>query len=259
MQRWSLKELHEHAWMPKIFRNGLTDFIRTTLIKYKIYFPIGDVLAEVMRNTNCDRILDLCSGSAGPYMQLLPLLEQKLNKDIAVRLTDLHPNLPAFVKISEHFKGKIDYIATSVNAKEVSQSEKCIRTFFSSFHHFAPHEAHGILKSAVKDKAPICIFEFTERKLSRILKDGIVPLAVLFLMPRNSTFNFGQFFFTYVIPVFPLLIWYDSIMSNLRSYSTDELMAIAKTVEPEEYQWTTGQLQAGFRFFNITYLIGHVK
>ncbi len=52
-----------------------------------------------------------------------------------------------------------------------------------------------------------------------------VPLGALLVTPFIRPFRWSRLVFTYVIPVLPLLIVFDGIVSCLRVYSPDELRA----------------------------------
>ena len=210
-----------------------------------------------MLKTNQKQILDLCSGGAGPLKQLLPELINTFGKEVTIKLTDKYPNIPAFKNAAEQSSGHLIYSPDSIDAKNISNKEKGIRTFFSSFHHFNPEQARAILQDAVTSKAPICIFEYTERTYSRLIMDLLIPVSVLLLMPRVKGFSLKQLIFTYLIPVLPFLITFDGMVSSVRTYKVDELSAIAQSLENADYHWECEKIKSGFNYCNLTYLIGY--
>lgn len=259
MRRVQFIELHEQRWMPKLLRNTLTDFLHTVFTRYKVYAPAADLISRVMLKTGQRQILDLCSGGAGPLKQLLPELIAKVDEKVTMKLTDKYPNTSAFEHVAKHSSGRISYSPAPIDAKQISNKMQGIRTFFSSFHHFSPTEAEEILQDAVTNKAPICIFECTERKCTRLMMDLLIPISVLLLMPRVKNIGYKQLFFTYIIPVLPLLILFDGLVSNLRSYKVDELLAMTQSINNAEYYWECKNIKSGFNHCNLTYLIGYPK
>ena len=94
---------------------------------------------------------------------------------------------------------------------------------FASFHHFRPQAAHGILRDAFEQQCPICIFEGTSRSGAAIASSLLIPLLVLRLTPLVRPLSWVQILFTYFVPILPLLIFWDGLVSQLRTYSVPEL------------------------------------
>ena len=65
----------------------------------------------------------------------------------------------------------------------------------------------------------------------------------------------SRLLFTYVIPVAPLLITWDAVVSTLRCYTPEELLAMAQRAGGGDYQWSAGSYW--FRGVPVTYLVGH--
>jgi hypothetical protein len=131
------------------------------------------------------------------------------------------------------------------------------RTLFTSFHHFRPEQAKNILRDAVAHRQPIGIFEFTSRKPKALMLMLLSPLAVWFMTPRAQNASLLKWVFTYPLPIIPLVVTIDGIISCLRTYSVNELkkMADAATEQASGYVWLAGEEQGSP--FPITYLIGY--
>lgn len=65
-----------------------------------------------------------------------------------------------------------------------------------------------------------------------------------------------QLLFTYIIPVFPLLILWDALVSNLRTYSPEELRSMLEDLNDESYHWELGKLNVPGVLNGLPYLIG---
>jgi hypothetical protein len=59
-------------------------------------------------------------------------------------------------------------------------------------------------------------------------------------------------FWTYLVPVLPLAILWDGVVSYLRAYTQEELLAIA----PDGYRWTAGRSRAKNVPGAMTYFVG---
>jgi hypothetical protein len=62
-------------------------------------------------------------------------------------------------------------------------------------------------------------------------------------------------FWTYLLPVIPLVLFWDGIVSNLRTYSPAELQELTLGVQRDGYRWEIGKIPAGS--CKITYLLGY--
>ena len=84
------------------------------------------------------------------------------------------------------------------------------------------------------------------------------PLMALFLTPKIKPFKWSRLFFTYLIPVIPLVIGFDGIVSVLRTYTAAELLEMTK-ITGENYLWESGIKQDEKSPIPIVYLIGYPK
>jgi len=172
-------------------------------------------------------------------------------------LTDLYPNISAFeytIKQGDNF----EYIADSVDARNIPKELKGLRTQFLSLHHFRPIEAKKILQNAIDSKSNIAIFEGQERSLASILAMFFSPITVLITTPFIKPFKVGRIIFTYIIPLVPLFVWWDGIVSALRTYSVNEMKQMVNELNnKDEYDWEIDRIKSG-PGVNL-YLLGTLK
>ncbi|RMF50860.1 MAG: class I SAM-dependent methyltransferase, partial [Anaerolineae bacterium] len=81
-----------------------------------------------------------------------------------------------------------------------------------------------------------------------------IPLNVWLLTPWMRPFRWSRLLLTYLLPILPLLIAWDGLVSHLRAYSADDLRALAAEVHVPGYAWETGTLRA--RGAPLTYILG---
>ena len=256
-KRMHLFEFMDQTWFPKLFRGFITDLIEYQLTAFNVYAPIVPKIKEAMQKLNCRQIIDLCSGSTGPLLRIQEILSDQENYPVSVTLTDKYPNLNAFQRLCHLSKYPVNFIPTSVDATSVPSDYQGIRTLFSSFHHFRPKQAKQILQDAVDKNAPIGIFEFTERTRGKclyiILYGPLIPLRMTHLL---RPFNWSRFFWTYIMPVVPLIYTWDALVSYLRTYSVQELNQFVSELKSDHYAWEIGQVKSEENGLNITYLLG---
>jgi hypothetical protein len=62
---------------------------------------------------------------------------------------------------------------------------------------------------------------------------------------------------TYMLPIIPVVLLFDGVVSCLRTYRTEELREMIETLAGIEYQWEVDELSRGFGVPPVTYLIGY--
>ena len=86
----------------------------------------------------------------------------------------------------------------------------------------------------------------------------ISPLTVLLTTPFIRPFRLGRIIFTYLIPIVPLFVWWDGIVSSLRTYSVKEMNELVKSIDNQEiFDWEIGKLKSGPGV--ILYMLGTEK
>ncbi len=260
LSRVHLFEIEDQTWCPKSLRDGVTDFLQHIVQAFSVYRPIAQKLVGAVYKSGQSQVLDLCSGGTGPWKSLVGEFDKANNDLFSIVLTDLYPNELAFKSVYQENDGSIQYLKTPVNALDVPKNLLGFRTFFSSFHHLKPCQAQTVLQNAVEAKSGIAIFESTQRHSLMILYMLFVaPLLVLALTPFIRPFRWSRLFLTYVIPLIPLVICFDGVVSCFRTYSVDELKQMTNSINDSDYHWESGVENMKGLPFGITYLIGYPK
>jgi len=257
VKRLQLFEFHDLEWFPHSWRNMLIDVLEFFERVFNPYAPVVDKLKPVLESLNCHNIVDLCSGSSGPILQLQRLLTER-DYPVCVTITDKFPNLDAFRQIRAESKGTIMAMETPVDATSPPEGLKGFRTFFTSFHHFDEPAARQILADAAKKGAGIGVFEFNRRSLLMHFVMLLSPIFILFTTPWIRPFLWSRLFWTYVIPVIPLVTTWDGFASNLRNYSPPELRRLAGSISQDNFVWDVGEMRPTL-ICSVTYLLGYPK
>lgn len=256
MGRIHLFEFEDQKWFPAFLRNYGTDFLQFLSNKTKMYKPIVPIIEKGLKEGNTDQIVDLGSGGGGGLIWLNSELKKNF-PELKIVMTDFYPNISAF----EYSKSKADnfeYQIEQIDARNVPKDMIGLRTQFLSLHHFEPEDAIQILQNAVISDCPIGIFEAQERSVPSILAMLFSPVSVLLTAPFIRPFKMGRIIFTYLIPIVPLFVLWDGIVSSLRTYSVKEMKELVENVKGEEkYNWEIGKVKSGPGV--ILYLLGTKK
>jgi hypothetical protein len=125
---------------------------------------------------------------------------------------------------------------------------------FTSFHHFSPEEARAVLQNAVDAGEGIGIFEITRRALSTIALTVAWDLMLFVCTSWIRPFRWSRLLWTYLVPIIPLVLLFDGVVSCLRTYRPSELQEMVGKLTGSKYRWDIGELAAGG--VPVTYLIG---
>lgn len=255
MARVQAFEIHELPGCPDLFRRIATDYLRSVGEIFRAFEPIAPLLSGALRASDTRTVVDLCSGGGGPVVTLAQRARARLGEPVAVVLTDLFPNQRAFAWATTHSDLPVRGEPLPVDARNVPERLRGVRTMFDAFHHFAPAEARRILADAASKRTAILVVEATERSAGAVLGMILaVPLLVLLLTPFVRPFSFWRLVFTYLIPIAVPLIVFDGVVSCLRSYRLDELRALTDGLENDDYRFHIGTKSS--RGQKLTYVLG---
>jgi hypothetical protein len=256
VRRLQLFELHEQGWYPQVFRSALTEWLRVLWDYSDASAIVAPILEKTIRRAGVLRIVDLCTGSGGPVLSVQRQLEARGIR-IPVLITDKFPDREVMSTVERQSGGRIVPCFQSVDAASVPHDLIGLRTFFNSFHHFAPNVAWRILADAQRSRQPIGIFEITERTIPKLLLCFPASFLSVFLLifrmrPRRPVW----WLCTWVLPIIPLTVAWDGFVSHLRSYTGAEIMKLIGNLSDETYRWDMGRVRAPKGMIDVTFLIG---
>ena len=265
MRRVHLFEFEDLAWFPASLRNMMTEYLQHAALLPSLRraspggpasarlrlaaraaaprlpppFPryVAGRVRPVLEETGCRAIVDLGSGSGGIVPALARALEEAGTK-VRVTLTDRYPNREALAALREHSGGSLDFEPGAVDARAVPAHLRGLRSLFLSLHHFRPADARAILADAARAGQPVAAFEATERRAASLaLFVPSVLVLVLALTPWIRPFRWSRLVLTYLVPLLPLLILWDGVVSHLRTYSAEELRELVAGIDAPGYRW----------------------
>lgn len=256
MKRIQLFEFEDLEWFPVLLRNYMTDFLQIICHVFDVYEPIMPIIEKGLRKSGGRQIIDLASGGGGGFIKISERLIKNFPEH-KITLTDYFPNIKAFEK-AKRTSGHFDFYPGSVDARDVPSELKGMRTQFLSLHHFKPGDAQAILQNAVDARSVIGVFEITEKSIKGMLGVIFSPISVFLLTPLIRPFSFIRLLFTYIIPLVPLFVLWDGVVSVLRTYSIIEMNELIQAVDGNDvFEWETGKAAKGPG--QILYLLGYPK
>ncbi|RAK63819.1 hypothetical protein [Hymenobacter edaphi] len=246
MKRIHLFEFEDFAWFPHGLRTGLT---RLIVVMHRLLGSsahLEELLRRALAHTDTATIVDLCSGSGGPMLEVYQTLKAQPGRGhLRLTMTDLYPNRELAAAINAGDDPALRYQTHAVDATRVDVELRGVRTMICSLHHMRPAVARGILQDAQQQRQPICVYEISDNSFPiGLWWVALLPnfLLALLLTPFVRPLTIRQLFFTYVLPVIPLCFAWDGAVSNARTYTLDDMRTLLEGLQAADYTWETGLL-----------------
>ncbi|WP_025667528.1 hypothetical protein [Aquimarina megaterium] len=237
MKRIHAFEFEDLHWFPKNLRNYMTDFLQFGSNIFDIYKSVVPILERGIKSAGNNKIIDIASGGGGGLIKLAEHLK-KNNPTLKITLSDYYPNLHAFKRTKSKIPDVFDFIDYPVDAMNVPSELKGFRTQFTSLHHFKPENAKAIFQNAIDANQPIGVFEPQQRNIKSMIPMLLSPITVILMTPFIRPFKLGRILFTYLIPILPLFILWDGVISVLRTYTISELkQMISELNNSNSFDW----------------------
>lgn len=253
MKRVQFFELHEQKWMPTFLKHQFVETLSLMLNFLRIYHGISPLFAEWIKKSGGEEVFDFASGGAGPIETFLSHFKEQRIPPPRFVLSDLFPDEAQFQKLQRVYPDHISSIKEPVNAlKFLKGKGGDLRSIIATFHHFKLTYARAILINAVENSNGIFIVEPFQRTPLHLVLGPLSIFPVLLVSLRR---DLVKLIFSFIIPVIPFIIIFDTIVSILRCYSQRELAEMISSLPKNDFQWQIGSTRF-MGIFKTTYLFG---
>jgi hypothetical protein len=253
LRRHQFFEVLDQAWCPQAVRHGATDFLEAITSRADIYRPVQAQFFRAIAECGAGRVVDLCSGGGGPWLSPPWLAGLAERAPLAVVLTDKFPSSA----LPDRLGPGVSCVNYPVDAAHVPESLRGFRTIFSSFHHFPDAVARDVLRDAVRCGDGFAMAEVTSRTLRGFATVSLMPVFAWALTPWMRPFRWSRLLLTYLVPLIPLVLVWDGIISCFRTRTPQELLALTQSFP--EYDWLAGYARGAGNWLAPVYLIGRPK
>lgn len=223
-----LFEFGDLQWVPKwyhFYMRRYLVFFYKLFGYYKLWIPAVSAFIE---KTGSRSYLECCSGSGEVLGLVISNLPENLVKGKNFVLSDISP-LPEFIEqVNRKSHSNIRYCEIPIDATQIPEEMNNPRIFINSFHHFPSETAKQIIESSIISKQGIIILEYVRHSplgyISMLTGSLMIFLTLPFIAkPRDLPL---LALLTYIVPIFPLMFFWDGIISCLRVYTPDKLASI---------------------------------
>ncbi|MCK6507281.1 hypothetical protein L6R53_28565 [Myxococcota bacterium] len=263
MRRHHLFELADAPWLPDAIKDGVTDNLQLGLNLFRPYDVVVPRLADLLRQTGAERILDLGSGGAGPWRTVLERLRQD-GVQPSVILSDLQPSRERLGEAVRDLP-EASYWPHPADARDLPPELRAVpvRTMFTALHHLQEEDVRGLVACCVRDRVGFGAFEFTERRPREVVLSFVAAFTTTLVFAptfwRGWTVSGLRRWATRILlsPVIALVNAWDGAVSVLRTYTPEEIRVILDSVPgAQAYTWEVGLADAPGMSSRVLYVVG---
>jgi hypothetical protein len=243
-------EWMDQPWLPESLRAGLTDSLRGAEALTRLFDHAVPLLTDVLRRHGRRDVVDLAAGSGGPMVRLFPRVRDAGTVD-TLTLTDLYPRPEAIAPTDG-----LRYLPTPVDATAVPPDLRGLRVVCNAFHHLPPDAARALLADAAQQGEPVLVMEALARTpAAMVAAVGVAAMAGLF-GPLYRPWRLSRAAACWLVPIVPLLLVWEGLVSCLRCYTPDELTQLSADLGPPGWRWSHGEIRTGFIGAKIRWFLG---
>jgi hypothetical protein len=263
MRAWTPSRIHgfefcDQPWLKGSLREAFMDGLTFSFQFAGIYEQMYRPYSRWAKAIGTAEVLDLASGGGGPAETLVRSASANGFMLPKIILSNYYPQINSFKALKAEYLGQIDFIGTSVNAKNtVDHPARCV-SVGTAFHHFEPDFAREVISNAVEKTDGFFMMDVFSREWHEI----VLPLFSFFIYVISPFFakrvTLKKILVTTIIPIVPMMIVWDGIVSALRSYRHDEIYALIPESAKQDWHWEFGYTSY-MGIFRATYVYGYRK
>lgn len=235
-------EFNETPSVPAFVRDTVVESLSRTLKWGHILGGLVQPFQRFLRESGSTEVLDLCAGAAGPAVILASEMQRRGVVPPRFLMTDLFPQIDAWVAARGEHPDVIDFVGEPVDATRIpaALADGRARVIINALHHFPKELARGILGDAVRGSRGIFVSEAFERTplgfFSMIPAGLPALLANPFLTKKHRLAKAAM---TYLTPLTMGISLWDGVVSSLRIYSKEDLFEMVAPFG-DAFRWEYG-------------------
>ncbi len=244
IKRWHGFEFNGSPWCPGFIRDAIVTILGKSLRSSNLYDEVGQPFAAFCTQAHIHSLVDLASGSGDAMAILVDEMVRNRCPLPTIYLSDLLPNVTAMAE-AIGTRPHLKIITTPVDANHLETlADHQGYSIISAFHHFHQDLARKIFSHCVdKGKALVIIEPFPRRLLSffPLFLYGTAHLALYPIFSKKQ--RLLKALCTYIIPIIPMAMLWDGLMSVQRIYTKKDLFALAAPHQGK-FHWQYQEVKA---------------
>ncbi|MCB0422148.1 MAG: hypothetical protein KDD61_14210, partial [Bdellovibrionales bacterium] len=218
-----LFEFGDQKWVPEWYHDGLHDYLLFFYRTFSYHKLWREDLEHFIESEKNEFVLECCAGLGECLPMVLEDSSVLQRNHKRVLFSDLFPHKRAVEKFKD--SNFYSYCSFSVDATEVPKSLETSKVFINSFHHLNPKVAKKVLLDSIESNNRVLVLEYVSNSivayLTMVCGASLTFVTLPFVVQRKNLFFSA--FFTYIVPLFPIMLLWDGLVSCFRHYSLKEI------------------------------------
>lgn len=196
---------------------------------YKLWVP---GFLSFIKKIHAKTIMDCCSGDGDPLVLIDRCLDQDQVESINYLLSDIRPSKEVIERFNRS-SGRFRYVESAIDVTNITEDFDYPKVFINSFHHFSSQQVEMIFDKNFSRKNEIIILEYVRNTPLGYVSMFVGPIVVMLTLPFVVSLRHLPIMalFTYAIPLFPLMLLWDGIVSCAHEYGRRDLANIVAKLE----------------------------
>lgn len=234
-------EFNDQPWVPAVLRDTIVESLSRTLAWGHILDGLIDPMAEFLERAGVNELIDIGSGAGAPASILARGLARR-GRPARFLLSDLFPRPLLWERLRDEQPDALDFLASPIDATAIPEdaSRGRARAIINVLHHLPEPVARGVLRDAVRARAPIFVAEGFERNPLRFAVPfgpvGVLSLALSPILAEDR--RLARALLVWGSPIALAASAWDGLVSTLRVYTEEELLGMVG--RDASYRWTYG-------------------
>jgi hypothetical protein len=215
----------DHARIPAGLRRTLGEILECGNARpFRRYYRwVGSKIEEEAKQGKFRKIAELGAGTA-PATRLRAK-ERRQGDPVALIPCDMYPDVDAYRRLEKTYPGLVTPIFTAVDfSRPYAWESDTLLVLSGTFHHVLPAARLSTLEALITSGRRIVICEPLQNRWSSLgyVWLSIVPALLLPLMFMGRPGRLRRMLWCWLIPVAPLMFWWDGWVSCLRQWDARE-------------------------------------
>jgi hypothetical protein len=224
MQLPHLFEFMDLPWLPGSLRSTLRDILECGNSRpFRRYYDwVAEEVATTAKQERCELIVELGAGTAPVTRRLAKFFRAG---EIILSPCDLNPDVPAFKELESQFPAMVQPIYTPVDFSQPKNWDRVTLAFLSATLHHVPSPVRTkVLGALAASGCRVMVFEPLNKNWQSVLFvfASLVPALLVPLWFLLRPGRLRRFVWCWLVPVAPLLFWWDGWITCLRQWSDVE-------------------------------------
>ncbi len=233
-------QFSQSSWMPKVLKNFMPEFLDFIVSLVEANKPFLDIL-QLSPDKKIEFYLYAPEVGGSSVHLVSHLRKQFPESTIHVISNELSSARKEHLQRVQPLLNEASFIHLKEIPKKTTHMQRIVISI-NQAHLLCDQKLIAQLNLMTNLFDQILIGEGNNKSVRQVIGMLLLsPLVALALSPRVKPFRWSRLFFTYVIPIFPIMISWDGIVALFKIRSPEQIRCLAETRCNPGWAWQSGK------------------